>query len=246
MIAARRIVFDAGLYDPIIHAVAGCLVDAVQRRPSHVPAVLDCGCGEGTYLAAAVAALRVADHTNNDHANNGREDGSWGDGSWGDGGWGIDISKPAVRLAARRHRDLRFAVASTYALPFDDHCFDVVLSVFSPRPFNEMMRVLAPGGTAVVVTPGPDHMREFKSVIYDDPRRHHEPTDNHTDRWPIDPNSVIPITFTVSLDDPGSRMALLEMTPFWWSAPPVDRAAIAESVSAVTVDMRICVYERSE
>ncbi len=233
MIAARRIVFDAGLYDPIIHAVAACVVDAVQRRPSHVPAVLDCGCGEGTYLAAAVAALRVADPGNDSGRDGRRKD-----------GWGIDMSKPAVRLAARRHRDLRFAVASTYALPFGDECFDVALSVFSPRPFTEMMRVLVPDGTAVVVTPGPDHMREFKSMIYDDPRRHHEPTEDNADRWPIDPVSVIPITFDVSLDDPWSRLALLEMTPFWWSAPPADRAAIAESVSAVTVDMRISVYER--
>lgn len=225
MIVARRNVFDAGLYDPVIHAVADCVVEALPHRSSRVPTVLDCGCGEGTYLAAALAA----------------------GGSDGDGieGWGIDISKPAVRLAARRHRDLRFAVASSYALPFEDDSFDVVLSVFSPRPFTEMMRVLVPDGTAVVVTPGPDHLQEFKSVIYADPRRHQEPTENNADRWPIDPMLVVPITFEVSLENPSWRTALLEMTPFWWSAPAADRAAIAESVSAATVDMRACVYQRS-
>ncbi len=230
MIAARRMVFDAGLYDPIIHAVADRVVEAMQRRPSRVPAVLDCGCGEGTYLAAAVVAAE----------NHGHES----DGS-GIEGWGIDISKPAVRLAGRRHRHLRFAVASTYALPFGDDCFDVVLSVFSPRPFAEMMRVLVPGGTAVVVTPGPDHMREFKSVIYADHRRHRVLADDDADRWPIEPLLDVPITFEVSLGEPRWRTALLEMTPFWWSAPPVDRAAIAESVSALTVDMHVGVYERS-
>lgn len=34
--------------------------------------------------------------------------------------FGLDVSKIAVRMAAGRHKGARFAVASSYRLPFDD------------------------------------------------------------------------------------------------------------------------------
>ncbi len=49
MVRARRIVFDAGLYDPVIDAVAAAVASV---HPSYV---VDAGCGEGTYLARATA-----------------------------------------------------------------------------------------------------------------------------------------------------------------------------------------------
>ena len=141
MVRARRAVFDAGLYDPIIDAVTA----AVHHAGAHH--VLDAGCGEGTYLARSCVAS-------------------------GASGWGIDISKVAVRLAARRYDECTFAVASTYRLPFADGSFDAVIDVFSPRPFDELMRVLRPGGVAVVVSPGPHHLAQLKASIYDAPRPH--------------------------------------------------------------------------
>ena len=80
MVRARREVFDAGCYEPIIGAVAR----TVQRLGART--VLDAGCGEGTYLARACAS--------------------------GAEGCGIDISKAAVRRAAKRYPQQRWAVAS--------------------------------------------------------------------------------------------------------------------------------------
>ena len=218
MVRARRTVFDAGLYRPIMDAVAADVADTGAR------AVLDCGCGEGAYLAAASAR--------------GGADG------WGIDGWGIDVSKPAVKLAARRHQGLHFAVASSYALPFDDAVFDAVLSVFSPRPFAEMMRVLAPTGVAIVVTPGAEHLHQLKSLIYDDPRAHAGPADgaeSPDSDWPA-PDMVREVRFDIDLDEPLLRTALLEMTPFWWSTPPARRRVVEEQAATVTVDMRLAIY----
>ncbi|MEO6122834.1 MAG: putative RNA methyltransferase [Ilumatobacteraceae bacterium] len=206
MVRARRTVFDAGLYAPIIDEVAAV---TASYAPS---AVLDAGCGEGSYLAA------ITDVS-------------------GAHGWGIDISKAAIKLAARRHPMHRYAVASSYVLPFADATFDAVVNVFSPRDFAEMARVTAADGVAVVVTPGARHLAELKSTLYDDARDHDDPIERPDDV--IDRTTV---RFVVALPDPDLRLALLHMTPFWWSASTTRRDEIAASMTAVTVDMQLTVY----
>ncbi len=206
MVRARREVFDAGLYAPILEHVASV---AAGRAPT---TILDAGCGEGGYLAAGVN-------------------------STGADGWGIDISKAAVKLAARRHRDHHYAVASSFALPFADATFDIVLNVFAPRDFEEMRRVLVPGGVAVVVTPGPDHLRELKQQLYDDPVPHRPDA-----AMPNDAVGEVALTFRLRLTDPAMRSALLRMTPYWWTASAVERETVETALIDVTVDVRISTY----
>jgi 23S rRNA (guanine745-N1)-methyltransferase len=192
---------------------AGCyepIIDAVAVAAGSAATVLDAGCGEGTYLARACES--------------------------GADGWGIDISKVAVRLAARKYSQCRFAVASVYRLPFDDASFDAVIDVFSPRPFDELFRVLRPGGVALVVTPGPDHLARLKALIYDRPRPH------------IDDGTAPPaefaqrVQFTVDLDDPVLRRQLLEMTPYWWSTTDERRALVERELTSVDADMVLTTY----
>jgi 23S rRNA (guanine745-N1)-methyltransferase len=206
MVRARRAVFDAGCYNPIIDAVA------LEVQRTAAASVLDAGCGEGTYLARAC--------------------------SGGADGWGIDISKVAVRLAARRYADAHFAVASSYHLPFGDGAFDALIDVFSPRPFDELLRVLRPGGMAIVVTPGPDHLAQLKALVYDSPRSHAD------DEPGPGPERVERVRFTLDLAEPALRRHLLEMTPYWWSAPAERRARVESALATVDVDVVLGVYRR--
>lgn len=206
MVRARRAVFDAGCYDPIIDAVAAAVA------ASGATTVLDAGCGEGTYLGRACAS--------------------------GAQGWGIDISKVAVRLAAKRWPSCSFAVASSYRLPFDDGSFDALVNVFSPRPFDELFRVLRPGGVAVVVTPGPDHLAALKAVVYDTPRPHVD------DEVAPLAESVQSVRFAVDLAEPALRRHLLEMTPYWWSTPPDRRDHVEAALESVAADMVLTTYRR--
>ena len=216
MVRARRTVFDAGLYSPVIDAVATVIEDACNRSDDDVVRILECGSGEGSYLAAAAEQV-------------------------GADGWGIDVSKAAVRMAARRHRNHHYAVASTYQLPFDDGTFDVLMSVFAPRPYAEMMRAMRAAGHAVIVRPGPEHLAELKAMVYDDPRQHRDPGTPDGDDWHA-PIRVVPVQFELMLDDPALRLALLEMTPYWWSARPERREAIASTSFSVRADMRVAVF----
>jgi 23S rRNA (guanine745-N1)-methyltransferase len=212
MVRARREVFDAGLYSPVIDVVAGRVAEAGPA------VVLDAGCGEGSYLARAAALSGAEAH-------------------------GIDISKPAVRLAARRHRTHRYAVASSFRLPFADTSFAALMNVFSPRPFDEMLRVLAPGGIAVVATPGAGHLAQLKALIYDLPRSHREP-DETDDPGGLRCETVDRVAFTIDLCDVGLRLRLLEMTPYWWSTDPARREVIASTLVSVDVDVLVSTYRR--
>jgi 23S rRNA (guanine745-N1)-methyltransferase len=106
--------------------------------------VLDIGCGDGFFLDQVVRNA--------------------GDPSRG---VGIDISKGALARAARSHPGLYFvrADASHNRLPFGDASFGVVLSIFAPRPFDEIRRVLRADGLWLIATATQDHLREIREFL---------------------------------------------------------------------------------
>ncbi len=166
--------------------------------------VLDAGCGEGSYIGAVDAPER----------------------------YGIDVSKPGIRLAARRFRRVEFAVASSYRLPFDDSTFDAVISVFAPLAYPEFARVLRGGGIVVAASPGPDHLAGLRRHLYQDARPH-DPTPA------VDPGAGVVIDhrrvqYELSLDGDDARL-LLQMTPYWWSATPEQQRSVGELTTAVDV-----------
>ena len=141
--------------------------------------VLDAGCGPGWYLAALPEDTGVV---------------------------GLDLSVAAVRRAARAHRHVGALVTDLRErLPLVDGAVDTVWSVFAPRPVSELVRVLAPGGSLLVVLPAPDHLVELVEtgiVIGQQPAKEDrlvsqfagvlEPTDRQVTRTtiPADPDVV--------------------------------------------------------
>jgi 23S rRNA (guanine745-N1)-methyltransferase len=78
-------------------------------------------------------------------------------------GLGLDISTDAARQAARRWPKLAFAVADLWAeWPVRDAGIDLVVSIFAPKNFPEMARVLRPGGWLALAYPGLDHLIELR------------------------------------------------------------------------------------
>jgi 23S rRNA (guanine745-N1)-methyltransferase len=118
------------------------LVDAVVRALPMSPgqALLDAGCGEGHHLAAFRSAYAIE-------------------------GCGVDISIPAIDLAARRHRELLWIVANAdRLLPFGDASFDAVMSITARMNPDEFRRVLRPDGRLLVVIPGADDLVELREI----------------------------------------------------------------------------------
>ena len=100
--------------------------------------IVDAGAGTGWYLTALL--------DRNDAAT----------------GLAVDVSKPALRRAARAHTRVAAVLADLWQpLPIATGSADLILNVFAPRNAPEFHRVLRPGGALVVVTPAADHLHEL-------------------------------------------------------------------------------------
>ncbi|MFF5210042.1 putative RNA methyltransferase [Streptosporangium sp. NPDC000396] len=98
--------------------------------------VADAGAGTGHYLARVLDRLPEAT------------------------GIALDVSKHAIRRAARAHPRLGAVVADVWKpLPIKDDSVDVLINVFAPRNGAEFARVLKKDGTLIVVTPTSRHLR---------------------------------------------------------------------------------------
>ena len=187
MMQARRAFLDAGHYLPLRETVAQMLDDSLGESSS---AILDIGCGEGYYTHAFAA---IAAHC-----------------------WGLDVSKSAIRAAARRYPQVNFCVASSQRLPFDDASLDAVVRIYAPCNAQELARVVRPGGWVITATPGPRHLLELKGLIYDEVRLHEQ---NHEQMAGFTLNQQQQLAYPMQLNGSEAE-ALLQMTPFAWRAKP--------------------------
>ncbi len=81
-------------------------------------------------------------------------------------GLALDVSRYAARRAAKAHPRVGSVVCDAWQrLPVRDAAASVVLNVFAPRNPSELARILAPGGTLLVVTPNPAHLRELVGAL---------------------------------------------------------------------------------
>jgi 23S rRNA (guanine745-N1)-methyltransferase len=136
------------------------------RRTGRV--IADAGAGTGYYLAAALAADALAGGGAAGLAAESRAGGGAAGlaaesrARGGAAGIALDVSKHALKRAARAHERIGAVVADLWRpLPLKDDSVEVLLNVFAPRNGPEFARVLRPGGTLIVVTPGPGHLGEL-------------------------------------------------------------------------------------
>ena len=81
-------------------------------------------------------------------------------------GLAIDLSKYAVRRAAKAHGRLSAVVADIWeGLPLKDHSIDLALNVFAPRPAGELFRTLHRNGKLIVAIPTHQHMAELRDPL---------------------------------------------------------------------------------
>ena len=214
MAAARSRFLSKGYYAPLREAL--CALAREYAGPEE--GVLDSGCGEGYYTAGLWEALnrpRLA---------------------------GVDLSRPSVRLAARRAPGAEFAVASVYHLPLADASAGLLLNCFSPLALEEFRRVLRPGGVFLYVVPGAEHLWELKQVLYDRPY----PNKEENIPYPgFSYEAVVPVE--AALDVPGEDLRdLFQMTPDYWKTPREGAARLAALDGLrVRASFRIHVFRRA-
>lgn len=197
MIRARREFLDAGHYAPLRDALAATLA------PLRTTTAVDLGCGEGYYSRAIKDGLSPGGELA-----------------------GLDISREAIRQAARRHPDITWLVGSSAAVPLATAGCELVTCLFAPLLPAEMARVLVPGGTLLLVVPGERHLQALREALFDEVREHRP--DKVLDALQADFRLCErrELTFPLQLANADLRR-LLQMTPYAWRAQPQRGAALA-------------------
>jgi len=221
MVIARVDFLNRGFYKAISDKINEVIYDYLKVIKNEIN-ILDIGCGEAYYLTK----LKKFISTKKINANY----------------YGMDVSKEAIKYAAKVDKDCIFAVGNNYHLPLSDCSIDCVLSVFSPIDIDEINRVLKNDGIFVRVLPRINHLIELRNIIYYEV--------NLNDKVYIaDENKYVYIreenvTFNMSLDKEEIQ-SLLKMTPHYWKSTPENRNKLESFESLdITVDMRIGVFKK--
>ena len=216
MVKARTAFLDSGRYTPLKEALCALAAKYAGERT----ALLDAGCGEGYYTEGLSRVI----------AEKGGRTG------------GADLSKAAVKKAAKRCREAEIAVSSVYHLPLADGSVDMVTDCFSPLAKEEYRRVLKGGGRFLYVVPGARHLWEMKEILYDKPYENEVREEEYEGFRLLE---TVKLDFGFRLEKAEEIMALFRMTPYVWKTPREGVERLAEQIElGLTAEFRILVYER--
>lgn len=184
--------------------------------------VLDAGAGTGHHLAAALRAGSA------------------------DRGLALDLSKYAMRRAARAHPRIGAVVADLWrGLPVRDASVDTVYDVFAPRNAPEFHRVLRPGGRLLVATPTAAHLSELVGplgLLSVDERKEERLAETLEGRFRRASTDVVTMPLELTLEEAAT---LAGMTPSAHHVPEEElRGRLAELGErvGVTAQVRLSVY----
>ncbi len=101
-------------------------------------------------------------------------EGYYTEGMCADEKYGFDLSKDALKHAARYDRSTSYAVSSIFHLPLADASVDTCVTCFAPVADEEIRRVLKQNGRFILVLPAKRHLFELKELLYDTPYENSE------------------------------------------------------------------------
>lgn len=188
-------------------------------QPLQVQHLLDSGCGEGWYT---VALRETAQRTT-----------------------AFDISKNAIKRAAKRDARITWLVASSMDVPLEDACVDALVAIFSPLSAQEAARLVKTGGFLLIAAPGEKHLWELREALYPEVRAHQAEKWREELQDGFDFHAETQIGFRVELPDNASVNQLLKMTPHYWRAPRERRADVEKlPFFSTQADFRILMFKR--
>lgn len=222
MVAARERFLGAGHFDPLGDALASEAERALVAGPDG--SVIDLGTGTGWYLSRVLERLP------------------------GRAGLALDLSKHALRRAARAHERIGAVAADAWQpLPVRDEAVALALSVFAPRNGAELARVLKPGGALIMAIPTGRHLVELVEalgLLTVDERKHERLAAN------LDPHLGRAVDSRLDWKLELSRAHVRDAVAMGPSSMHADPAALEQAVAAlpepvaVTASVEISVRRR--
>lgn len=207
---SRAAVFAAGVFAPVVRAIGETIDRYVQAGR---PVLVDAGCGEGYYTKNVCPGRDMTRI-------------------------GFDLSKEAVKLAARGQSGASFLVADLANIPLAGGCADVLLDVFTPANYAEFARVLKPGGVLIKLWPRSGYLCQLREAARGLLR--HDTYDDSRVAEYLDAHARMlerrTITYTLPVDAVLAEH-LARMTPM---LADVDQSALdLGGVTEITIDMNL-------
>ncbi len=213
MVRARRAFLRGGCYAPFMRSLASLCAAYPHGH------IVDAGCGEGSYDRSLLDALP------------------------GTALIGFDLSKEAVRLAAKLAPEAAFCVGGSFCAPVRDGWADQVVNVFSPMAPAEFARMLRPGGVLVYAVPTARHLYGLKEILYAAPYEN-EVRQTSYDGFTLLRSEEVTDTVTLRGETVGNLFA---MTPYYWNTPAEGAARLAACESLTTeIGFRFLVYRKED
>ncbi|MBD1573782.1 23S rRNA (guanine(745)-N(1))-methyltransferase [Vibrio sp. S17_S38] len=221
MMQARRRFLASDSYHPMREAMTQLCLKHTRNTSFQV---LDIGCGEGYYTAYLAEQIT----SESDQATC----------------YGLDISKVAIRYAAKRYstQNMQFCVASSHRLPFADNSLDAVVKIYAPCQAQELERVLTSSGVVITVTPAARHLYQLRELVYLEVRLHDEVAEI-IEGFELIEESKLSYEMILNGEQADD---LLQMTPFAWKANEALRAQLKTATQFnCEADFMLRVYQKA-
>lgn len=218
MMMARRAFLDSDGYLPLAKQLSALITQLLSSKES--PTVLDLGCGEGYYTQHIANSLPESSLI---HA--------------------LDISKVAIRYAAKRYKKVSFCVASAYDVPLPSNSLDALVRIYAPSRESELQRLIKKGGYLITVTPAPRHLYQLRSKIYEQVNEHNSENEPPLGFTKVD---QINLNYTLQITEEKVVKDLIQMTPFAWKFTTQKmQDLLNEKQWQVECDFNIEVYQKA-
>lgn len=213
MVRARRDFLEKDFYKPLSDELCRCIGERFDTNAT----LVDVGCGEGYYTKA------VCDNT-------------------GLQIYGIDVSKDALKFAAKNISNGEFCVASAFDLPLGDKSVDCILNVFAPSAYGEFYRVLKDKGLLIKAVPLADHLWELKCALYKEPYKN-KPEKRDDELFQLVFSQEL--KYKITLNDQNDIGNLFKMTPYYYKTGREDaQRLLSLKALETTVHFGLEVYEK--
>ncbi|MEG0255962.1 MAG: methyltransferase domain-containing protein [Vagococcus sp.] len=220
MLSSRRKMIQKGLYQPLIKKM-NLLLESVTADEY----IVDMGCGEGSFVEGLVNVLEEKPTF-----------------------LGFDLSKEGIQLASDFSKEAFFFIGDVTKMPFRDNSISVLLNIFSPSHYEEMLRVLKPEGKIIKVIPESFYLKEMRELFYhDNHEKQSYSNENVYEKFKKDVNLMkeerITYTFPVSSED---YEDILLMSPIHWGASDSAKEyAKQHPFKELTIDVKILIGIKS-
>ena len=216
MMMARRTFLNTGGYLPLAEKVAQISQQYLGEKTQ--AKIVDLGCGEGYYTD--IINQQLPQH----HI------------------CGIDISKVAIRYAAKRYKHIDFCVASAYQVPLADESIDLMVRIYAPSKAEELLRLIRTKCHLITITPAPRHLYQLREAIYDNVNDHAQENEAVTGFTKLE---QIRLNYELVIDQEQQLKDLINMTPFAWKFTPEKLTALLnQSHWKIECDFNIEIFQK--